>query len=323
MKFKNTAKKTTQKKPVAQKPEMKAKDSSRKEEIREIVEETVAEVLKEHSEGSPSTTLREEKIVEEEKTAKVEPTTEEITPVLSVTPAVVSEESTVLTQTPPEGDSTIHTSEEEKFPNGTEVVPQESGNEASVTTTPIASTSAFSLPQPSVEILEDNSSNTSKKSSKIVIFMIFVLLGVVVGGCLWFATSHKMLNLKMPTIPGIGTSPKVLPTKAPSPTSIPTPKQIDLSQYKIIVLNGSGVAGEAAKVKMTLTNAGFTVSATGNASTSDFTETVISAKATVATDALAKLTQTLVGHYIVSSHTVSLDDSQVSDIIVTIGSSTK
>jgi hypothetical protein len=71
----------------------------------------------------------------------------------------------------------------------------------------------------------------------------------------------------------VANAPAVPPTATPlPPTSTPAP--LDVSKYKIQVLNGSGVSGRAETVRKQLSDAGFTNIKTGN-STSTNSKTLI------------------------------------------------
>jgi len=108
----------------------------------------------------------------------------------------------------------------------------------------------------------------------IIIPGIF-LLGALLGGIYFY---QKRVS-------GVSTEPTTTPdysnTITPSPTSTPTSTQLDLTKYPINVMNGSGTPGQAGTVKDLLTGAGFKVSAAGNASSYDYTKTVIKVKADV------------------------------------------
>ena len=109
----------------------------------------------------------------------------------------------------------------------------------------------------------------------------------------------------------------------PSPTPTQAPSQADdKTTYTITVLNGSGQAGVAAAGKALLEQDGYTVGSVGNASSSDYQETVIEAKSAVPPAWISMLAKDLGTDYTVDSHTKSLDDSESSDIIVIIGQQT-
>jgi hypothetical protein len=88
------------------------------------------------------------------------------------------------------------------------------------------------------------------------------------------------------------------------------------------VQNGSGIPGEAGKVKDLLTTAGFKVSSTGNATSYDFTKTVIKAKVDVPAAFLTQLTTALGKTYTLDSNQ-ALATSSANAVIVIVGSSKK
>lgn len=98
-------------------------------------------------------------------------------------------------------------------------------------------------------------------------------------------------------------------------------KEVDLTKYGVKVLNGSGISGEAAKVKTLLEGIGFKVIGTGNAKESTFTETEISAKKEVDSEYLKILNETLAKSYSISTESAELSASGSADVVVTIGSS--
>jgi len=113
----------------------------------------------------------------------------------------------------------------------------------------------------------------------IFIIAIVLLVGIFV---------YKQGLLKKVTV-------NIMPAATPTPTVTVEPTQavVDLTKYEIEVLNGSEVTGEAAKQKDNLEAAGFTVSSVGNADNSDYTDTIIKAKASVDSAFIAKLRSVL------------------------------
>lgn len=109
---------------------------------------------------------------------------------------------------------------------------------------------------------------------------------------------------------------QISPIVSVIPTATPTP--IDPKTFKIEILNGSGIAGQAAKVSEVLTPNGFVVEKTGNASNFDFTETQIQVKSTVPESIVSLLTKSLDQYSPVVSD-VKLESSDSFDIIITIG----
>lgn len=174
-----------------------------------------------------------------------------------------------------------------------------------------------------------------EKKNPVLFFMIVAAVSFVLGLAVMAGLSYVFKDIKaVPVLSTLLNKPKptvasqkevaatnktevVEPTIEPSPT----PAKVDLSQYTVKVLNGSGVSGEAARVKTKLTAAGFNVISTGNADASNYTKTEITIKKTVSKDALAKLQTELEKTYKVSTATAT--STQTADIVVIIGSSTK
>ncbi len=183
------------------------------------------------------------------------------------------------------------------------------------------------------EIVEDDSTNIDlinkdgaffnrppdeydkKKSSLpyfIMIVVITFILGVIFFSGIYYAVSNKSI-----TLPGSKNSADV--TEAPV-IEVPTKKPVDLAQYTIQVLNGTGTAGVAAKLKEELTTEGFKVGSVGNAESDDFEKTEISAAKKVNKEYLDKLKETLGETYMIAEVTELSTGS--ADVVVTIGSET-
>jgi len=146
----------------------------------------------------------------------------------------------------------------------------------------------------------------------IIIPGIF-LLGALLGGIYFYQKG----------VSGVSTEPTPTPdysnTITPSPTSTPATTKIDLTKYPINVMNGSGTPGQAGTVKDLLTGAGFKVSAAGNASSYDYTKTVIKVKADVPAEFVTKLSEALSKSYVLDTNQ-SLATSSADSVQVIIGS---
>lgn len=144
--------------------------------------------------------------------------------------------------------------------------------------------------------------------NKKVIGIIIIILVLLVGGGVYMA---KRGNEPTPT----PTPEMAAPVE--EPTAVPE-EEADISTFKIKVLNGTAIAGLAAKMKTTLETAGFTVSSTGNADTKDFTQVEIQAKKSVPASVLSKLKDEVGKTYTIGSEKV-LDDTSEDDIVVILG----
>lgn len=174
---------------------------------------------------------------------------------------------------------------------------------------------------PSFIVKETNNITSSDfKQSKgvflkffLITFFATLLAMLLAGGIYVYLTGTKGISIK--TDSGVSTP---LPTSTPSPTATATPK-VDFSTYKFSVLNGNGGIGVAGAAKAIIEKVGFKVSNLGNADNFTFTDTMIQAKASVASDAIDSLKTALSDKYSVKIGT-NLDSSNPYDIIVTVGS---
>lgn len=156
-----------------------------------------------------------------------------------------------------------------------------------------------------------NEELNQKKKGKLIPILLFIIMFLAAAvGALYFLTSPYNTFMS-----------KAEPTPTPAPiVAEPTPEEIDLTAYSIQVLNGSGIAGEAANAQSSLQDAGFKVPEIGNAPDSNFEDTQIAAKSDVSKEFLKKLQESLEANYGVSSEILELDDSDTSDVVVTLGS---
>ncbi len=148
----------------------------------------------------------------------------------------------------------------------------------------------------------------SKKA--VIITIVVVLLLLLVGG--GFYISKRGGNTPTPTPEGM------IPVSTEAPTETPAEQNVDVSKFKIKVLNGTAVSGLAAKMQTALEKAGFTVSGTGNADTKDFQTVQIQAKQTVPTSVISKLKDEIGKTYTVGPDK-ALDSSDENDIVVILG----
>jgi hypothetical protein len=178
-------------------------------------------------------------------------------------------------------------------------------DEAAKTTSPEA--------KPSESISSDNEIPPKPKKRSSLVFWIVIpgifLLGAIVGGIIFYQRGVSKGQEEV-----LGPTPAVSATPTASPSAT-----FDLSKYTIAVYNGSGIAGEAGKVKTLLTNAGFKVSTTTNAANYDYTKTIIKAKSAVEKAYTDKLNETLLKTYEVDT-LQTLATSSATDVQVVVGS---
>lgn len=170
----------------------------------------------------------------------------------------------------------------------------------------------------SMPLTDDNGSDGGSNMFKKIIFRVIVLLvvfllGMAVGGLIVyrvdFVSSNKTASSEKADLKE---SEEVLPTS--TPTEVP----VDLEKYKIEVLNGSEVKGAAGELNEELSDEGFNMLPAGNATSSSFAKTVVSAK-----DEVDKKFLKTLEDFLSKSYTLVVDqdlntDSDA-DIVVTIG----
>lgn len=215
--------------------------------------------------------------------------------VLSATPTTESSPATVVQ--PDEAASPAVVSPAVTLPTMTPVSPVATTLDTLTTSAPVS-------------VPDDMPQSHTKKILRILFIIIFLFLLIGAG---FFFMQRFQKN---------GTQPVAV---APSPTLSPTPTvaKVDLSEFAIKVLNGSGIAGQAAKMKDTLEADGFTVVSTGNAPTRVI-ETSIAAKKAVPPEFLKKLISSLSISYTIASDTAALaEDTKDADVIVTVSKPTE
>ncbi|MDP3994279.1 MAG: LytR C-terminal domain-containing protein [bacterium] len=165
--------------------------------------------------------------------------------------------------------------------------------------------------------------NKSKLNFNIfwIIFPGIILLGLLMGGIIaYYSGLNKIKSSESTTI--IKTTSQPTTEIEASPSASPVSK-IDLSKYKIKILNGSGIKGEAGKVQTILEKAGFTVSTTGNASKYDYAKTEIQTKEDVEAFFITGLKTALSKSYIIEDKVQTLPASSSDSVIVTVGKNSK
>lgn len=140
----------------------------------------------------------------------------------------------------------------------------------------------------------------------VMIVVVLVVAAVVVWGIIFWQKSQPATKV---TIDISSTTSTVV--ESPTPTLV----EFKLSDYKIKVLNGSGIAGEAGRVKTLLETAGFVVESTANAETYDFTKTIVSAGSKVVPGFVSKLQDELGKKYTIGSAGSLGEDMEVEIVV--------
>lgn len=149
-----------------------------------------------------------------------------------------------------------------------------------------------------------------KKTGRILPWKTIATVLILIIAVGFFATSSQKLAKNISF---------ARPSPTPTPTSLPKPTPtISLKSYKIKVLNGSGVEGEAKKVVDQLKTAGFAEGETANADNFDYKETLIRTKQTVPQTVNLQVAKALEKKYTVKTGE-NLSASDSSDIQVIVG----
>lgn len=150
--------------------------------------------------------------------------------------------------------------------------------------------------------------------NKLVLLIPVILLALVAGGA--FVFKDQVISLMGGTTnvtPTPSPVPAVLPTEVPTPTLPP----VERKSFKLRVLNGTIVSGQAASLSDKLKDQGWTVNRAGNNDDQNIQSGSVKAKAKVDQNAYKTLLSDLGEKFASSSST--LKDSDVVDFEIIIG----
>jgi len=153
----------------------------------------------------------------------------------------------------------------------------------------------------------------------IYIAVAVVTAAIVLGGAFFYLSSKGTASKKPSQTPAI-----IVPTLRPSPSPVatptaePEPEPVNLEEFSVSVLNGSGVVGAAREVRELLEDEGFVVGQTANADSFDFDETIVRAKKSVPKVVVDTAVAVLGEEYEVKIGS-PLSGSEREDIVITVG----
>ncbi|HSX09676.1 MAG TPA: LytR C-terminal domain-containing protein [Candidatus Saccharimonadales bacterium] len=330
-----------------------------KKEKEKPEKEEVKKVAAEHDEAEESTKTSEKAETVERRSVPDKPQSDELSATLSdvppaeeeieapslATPAneFISDNATPTTEQAPKEEtpveaSTTATLSTPETPQPVETSPEvaaavsapEQSSQAATSAPDLSPTlppSAFTIQNGGDEVAPTSKPEGEKKRFGIYFFVVAFLSFILGLGAMAAASYFGVINLALPNVslpsgvhvPSFGAKPTATPVPpTPSPTEVP----VDVSQYTIEILNGSGVTGQAGKVKDSLTADKFNVSSTGNAANNNFTKTEIAAKKSVSAAYITKLESELNKTFVVDTTVATLSNSATTDVTVTLGSST-
>lgn len=169
-----------------------------------------------------------------------------------------------------------------------------------------STTTRLEVPQKKEPIITQTQINSESSFPKWILLIPTVLL-IITGFVVFSPKSNNRSQIN----PSISVTPTI--------TSAPTPTPIDVSSFKIKVLNGTGIAGQASETVKLLENQNFTVQNTGNAASYGFTQTQIETKKTVPQEVIKLLTSALTVDSPPKISAKNLPDTSEVDIIITTG----
>lgn len=170
-------------------------------------------------------------------------------------------------------------------------------------------------PQPEPQPVMPQIRNSNGTNPLVIIIPGLFLLGALLGGIYFY--QKEISGNAQPTSTPITSYDNEITAPATTPT--PSTATLDLTKYPVNVMNGSGIVGQAGVVKTLLVTAGFTVSKTGNASSYDFTKTVIKAKTDVPAAFITQLSTALSKSYVLDTNQ-TLATSSADEVQIIIGS---
>lgn len=161
-------------------------------------------------------------------------------------------------------------------------------------------------------LFDTNGKNSFWHTKKGKIWTSFFVVLIIL------ALAIELFMYRKGTTQKVSTPVEPTPSEEPQSSPTPTPEKIDISKYKIEILNGSGISGEAAQAETLLQQEGFTVVSIGNASQTDYENTIIRTKKDVPQIFTDKLKNALEKIYILDQ-AEELSENEENDVTVIIG----
>jgi hypothetical protein len=142
----------------------------------------------------------------------------------------------------------------------------------------------------------------------LLVILGFLVISTLVFGGFLFMEQKRFSNAPAPT--------QVVSEVTPEPTEAVT-QEVDKGSLTVAVLNGTGTAGQAGKVKLIMEELGYNSVSTGNADSADNTKTTVSFSDKVSKLRGDEIVKEL--EKVFTSVTRAKDDSLTNDIIVVTG----
>jgi hypothetical protein len=277
--------------------------------------------VEEIDDDSVTEEVKETKVPESE-TPKETPETSSTTPTVSsfsqldsAPPAPAEEKKSILTDTSDKTTMSEDVSPEPDSPVESEPTPKtEKKEDESPDKEKISSDEVK-------EWLKDVRPDTTKEVEKgrgpggkfiAVAVVVLLILGAIVGGVMYFQKGVEETAV-------MEENTAVQTTETATPT--PVEEEVDLTGVTISILNGSGIAGEAGKVKNLLSENGFTADniQAGNADSYDYEDISVSVKSDLSEKVYEAIDSALSEVYDVKLSEDELQDSSSFDVVIIVG----
>lgn len=161
-------------------------------------------------------------------------------------------------------------------------------------------------PQETEEYQDEEEDKPSGKKVIVTVVLILVIVGFlsVFGYMVYknFFAPKPAPDQKTAAVENVTPTEKV----EPSPTAKPTQEVYDLTKYRVDILNGSGIAGEAQNVVSILQTEGYAQFDTGNANSYNYQDTEISTVADFPKSLIEQIVNDLGDTYSVSTPSSTL-----------------
>ncbi len=146
------------------------------------------------------------------------------------------------------------------------------------------------------------------------VFFLFIL-GLIAGGIIYYTKSMGVKQTESIV------SKENIETISPTLQPTEKPRKLDLKVFKVNILNGSGIKGEAAKVKNILVENGFSDEnlTTGNADSYNYKQTIVKLKQNIEEEVFESIKNYLKNYEVIMSEE-KLPENFSFDVVITIGS---
>lgn len=188
--------------------------------------------------------------------------------------------------------------------------------------------------QPNMEEISyarPQNSGDKKLSKRLIVFgSLFIVVLILIGSAIYFITQDRSpqadevtKSITLPEDQEITPTPEITDEEelvedeediSPTPSLVEEDEEISVS-----VQNGSGVQGAAGEVASALRSAGFTISSTTNADSTDYTDVTITIKNSQR-NSLNDIEEALSQNYVIGSTSTDLPESTSYDVLVIVGS---